>query len=73
MSNIDEGFDREGSVEFHRFLVIAKASCAEVRSQLYVALDVGYLDTQQFDELMSLTNETGRVPNGLRLSIKRKL
>ena len=65
MSNIAESFDREGPADFHRFLVIAKASCAEVRSQLYVALDVGYLDAQQFDELMNLTNETGRVLNGL--------
>ena len=73
MSNIAEGFDREGPVEFHRFLVIAKASCAEVRSQLYIALDVGYLDSRQFDELMELTNETGRVLNGLRLSIKRRI
>jgi four helix bundle protein len=73
MSNIAEGFDREGPADFHRFLVIAKASCAEVRSQLYIALDVGYLDAAQFDELMALVNETGRVLNGLRLSIKRKL
>ena len=44
MANVAEGFDRKRSAEFHQFLSIAKASCAEVRSHLYVALDVGYLD-----------------------------
>ena len=41
MSNLAEGFDRAGRSEFHQFLVIAKGSSAEVRSHLYVALDVG--------------------------------
>ena len=39
MSNIAEGFDRGGTGEFVQFLAIAKGSAAEVKSQLYVALD----------------------------------
>jgi four helix bundle protein len=69
MSNIAEGFDRAGRPEFRQFLVVAKGSCAEVRAQLYVALDVGYLSKQQFQELYTLTEETGRIINGLRASI----
>jgi four helix bundle protein len=49
MSNLAEGFERGGLVEFHSFLAIAKGSCAELRTQLYVALDVGYLDQRSFD------------------------
>ena len=51
MSNIAEGFERGGNQEFIHFLAMAKGSSGEVRSQLYVALDEGYVTQRQFDEL----------------------
>ena len=70
MSNLAEGFERGGRGEFHQFLSMAKASCAEVRSQLYVALDVGYLDKPAFDRLMQKAEEVGRIVGGLRASVQ---
>jgi four helix bundle protein len=51
MSNIAEGFERDGTQEFIHFLTMAKGSSGEVRSQLYVALDEGYITQEQFDDL----------------------
>jgi len=72
MSNIAEGFERGGRGEFHQFLSTAKASCAEVRSQLYVALDVGYLEQPAFDQLMQQADEVARIVGGLRASVQRQ-
>ncbi len=72
MSNIAEGFERGGRAEFHQFLSVAKASCAEVRSQLYVAIDVGYLDQQTFNRLLAQAEEVARIVGGLRASVDRQ-
>ena len=52
MSNIAEGFERGGNQEFTQFLYVAKGSCGEVRSRLYVALDQSYVANSEVDELM---------------------
>ncbi|HEY9286176.1 MAG TPA: four helix bundle protein [Pyrinomonadaceae bacterium] len=72
MSNIAEGFERGKPSEFHQFLSIAKGSCAELRSQLYIASDAGYLDREVFNELMTLAVEVGRIVGGLRAAVERK-
>jgi four helix bundle protein len=72
MSNVAEGFERSRPAEFQHFLSIAKASCAEVRSLLCVALDVSYLVQEKFELLMSQAEEVGRVIGGLRSSIQAR-
>ena len=47
-SNIAEGYARRGNKEMVKFLWIAKGSAAEVQSQLYHALDIGYVDQSVF-------------------------
>ena len=63
-SNIAEGFERGGDQEFLQFLAMAKASCGETRSQLYVALDQGYIDKSTFQRLTDDTEAIGRMIAG---------
>ena len=65
MSNIAEGYDRSGKGEFIQFLSTAKGSAAEVRCQLYVAIDQGYIQETDFKELIAMATETGRMVGGL--------
>src|SRR6267378_2666612 len=65
MSNIAEGYDRSGTAEFIQFLATAKGSAAEVRCQLYVAVDQGYIQEEHFNELSALATETGSMVAGL--------
>ena len=64
-SNIAEGFARRTSKEFIQFLYIAHGSIAEVESQLYLALDLGYIAEEEFQKLYQQCYECSRLTMGL--------
>lgn len=61
MSNIAEGFESGTKQEFLSYLYIAKGSAGEVRSQLYAASDIGYINIQTFKYLNALAVECSRL------------
>jgi four helix bundle protein len=71
MSNIAEGFERNGTAEFVQFLSIAKGSVAEVAAQLFVAVDQRYVTSEEFDRLSALAIETNRKIGGLMSYLRR--
>ncbi|MFV8371844.1 four helix bundle protein [Flavobacterium sp. LB2P74] len=63
-SNIAEGFERNTDKEFVYFLYVSKASAAEVRSQLYLALDLNYISKIEFDELYLNVSDISKLLSG---------
>ena len=59
-SNIAEGFGRKTDKEFIYFLNVAQASCYEVKSQLYLAVDIEYISSDEFDENYFLCDEISK-------------
>ena len=71
LSNIAEGFERGTKQEFLNYLYIAKGSAGEVRAQLYVALDVGYLNLETFKYLNNLASECSRLVQSFAEKVKK--
>jgi four helix bundle protein len=73
MSNIAEGFERNRIPESLYFLRVAKASCGEVRSELYAAFDEGYIDEGALYPLLDQATEVCRILRGRERSLNTKL
>ena len=71
VSNIAEGFDSESNPEFIRFLRYAKRSYTEVQSQLYIALDEGYINSTEFKETYDLAARTRATIHGFITYLKK--
>ncbi|MDO8444451.1 MAG: four helix bundle protein [bacterium] len=69
MNNIAEGFERKGDKQFSHFLYTSKGSCAEVKSMLYLALDLGYVSKKEFGVLFAQATELSKIITGLLKSI----
>lgn len=64
MNNIAEGFERSSNKEFKYFLFISKGSCGEVRSMLYLAFDLGYINKEKLIAAIKLSEEISRLLSG---------
>lgn len=71
MANIAEGFGRRSDKEFANFINIAHGSATEVQSHLYVALDLGYLDTKDLEMLYGLLDEICKMLYALGEKLRR--
>ncbi len=72
-SNIAEGFERESNKEFIRFLYIAKGSCGELRTQIYIAKKLGYLKGEEYHSLTNLSEKISKMIISLIKSLRQKL
>jgi four helix bundle protein len=64
MNNIAEGFERKGDKEFQRYLFIAKGSAGEVRSMSYMALELNYINQEEFKTIHNLSEEISKMLSG---------
>ena len=70
-SNVAEGFERGSRAEFHRFLGIAKGSCGEVRTHLYLAKRLGYLDDETAATALTEAEGVSRIISKLRTTVAK--
>ena len=63
-SNIAEGFERESNNQFIYFLLIAKASAGELRTQIYIAYNCNYIDNIKKNELIDNLIEISKLLGG---------
>ncbi len=71
-ANIAEGAARESDKDFGRFLSIAQGSTSEVETELLIANRLGFLSTEDYDEVMASLDSVGRMITGLSKHLKRR-
>jgi len=71
LHNIAEGYESGSDPEFVRFLKMARRSAGEVQSQLYLAMDVGYITKDERQKTYALTVEVKRLINGMMTYLRK--
>lgn len=69
-SNIAEGFGRQSSNDKKHFYIMARGSILEIQNQLLIAKDVQILDSEKYEIILSQSNLTHKILNGLIKSIR---
>ena len=71
-SNIAEGFERNNNNELIRFLIISKGSIGEARSQFFIALEIGYISQEKFNDLNKKLKNLSKKIGGFINYLKQK-
>jgi four helix bundle protein len=71
-SNVAEGYERNSNREFVRFLNIAKGSCGELRTQLYISRKLDFLNKADFDRLVRESKEISAILHGLSRAVSKR-
>lgn len=71
-SNVAEGYERNSNKEFIRFLNIAKVSCGELRTQLYISRKLDFLSKPEFDHLIGESKEISAMLHGLSRAVAKR-
>ena len=72
-SNVAEGYERNSNKEFVRFLNIAKGSCGELRTQIYISRKLKFLTKNQFDRLVGESKEISKMLHGLAGAVGKRV
>jgi four helix bundle protein len=72
-SNVAEGYERNSNKEFVRFLNIAKGSCGELRTQLYISRKLDFLKKADFDHLIGESKEISAMLHGLCRAVSKRI
>ena len=69
-NSIAEGFDRGSKKEFHQCVILARGAAAEVRSMLYIGLELRMLPVEKVPQYLTLSKEISRLLSGLARSLQ---
>lgn len=72
-SNLAEWCDRETYKEYIRFIYIARWSCSELKTQLYIAHNIWYLDKEKLEDIMILIQDIHKMLNGLISHLRKQI
>jgi four helix bundle protein len=69
-SNIAEGMERDSRLESLHYLAVARSSCAEMRTQAHVGIDIGYIDRDKGQHWIKEGREISAMLMGLSRRIR---